>query len=37
MATKTIKMPKFVNGAPTAEIVDVQVEDYGSTSWGPQG
>jgi xanthine dehydrogenase YagR molybdenum-binding subunit len=33
MATKTIKVPKIVNGVST--VVDVQVEDYGNTSWGP--
>ncbi len=33
MATKTIKIPKVVNGVTTA--VDVQVEDYGNASWGP--
>lgn len=36
MATKTIKVPKFVNGAPTAEVEDIQVEDYGNTGWGPK-
>lgn len=33
MATKTIKIPKVVNGVTT--VVDVQVEDYGNSSWGP--
>ena len=36
MATKTIKSPKFVNGAPTAEVEVIQVEDYGNSSWGPK-
>jgi xanthine dehydrogenase YagR molybdenum-binding subunit len=36
MATKTIKVPKLVNGAPTAEVVEIQVEDFGNTSWGPK-
>src|SRR3954452_15614830 len=36
MATKTIKVPKFVNGAPTAEVEEITVEDYGNTAWGPK-
>ncbi|HVT89189.1 MAG TPA: xanthine dehydrogenase family protein molybdopterin-binding subunit [Tepidisphaeraceae bacterium] len=36
MATKTIKVPKMVNGAPTAEVEEIQVEDYGNQSWGPK-
>jgi xanthine dehydrogenase YagR molybdenum-binding subunit len=33
MATKTIKIPKVVDGVTT--VVDIQVEDYGNSSWGP--
>lgn len=36
MATKNIKVPKFVNGAPTAEVEEIQVEDYGNATWGPK-
>src|SRR3954452_10913479 len=36
MATKTIKAPKFVNGVPTDQVEEIQVEDYGNTSWGPK-
>lgn len=36
MATKTIKSPKFVNGTPTAEVVEIQVEDFGTSAWGPK-
>src|SRR5262245_60029992 len=36
MATKTIKVPKFANGVPTAEVEEIQVEDYGNASWGPK-
>src|SRR5262245_2995040 len=36
MATKTIKVPKFVNGAPTDQVEEIQVEDYGNQSWGPK-
>src|ERR1700761_6515497 len=36
MATKTIKVPKMVNGAPTADVEEIQVEDYGITAWGPK-
>jgi xanthine dehydrogenase YagR molybdenum-binding subunit len=36
MPTKTIKVPKIVNGAPTAEIINVTVDDLGNTGWGPK-
>ncbi len=36
MATKTIKVPKWVNGAPTGEAEEIQVEDYGEAAWGPK-
>lgn len=36
MATKTIKVPKMVNGVATTEVEEIQVEDYGNTSWGPK-
>ncbi len=35
MATRTIKVPKIVNGVTTG-TQDVQIEDYGNTSWGPK-
>jgi xanthine dehydrogenase YagR molybdenum-binding subunit len=36
MATRTIKSPKFVNGKPTDQVEEIQVEDFGNTSWGPK-
>ena len=36
MATRTIKVPKMVNGAPTGESEEIKIEDYGNTSWGPK-
>src|SRR5689334_13055458 len=36
MATKTIKTPKFVNGKPTADIEEIQIDDLGTSSWGPK-
>ena len=36
MATKTIKVPKIVNGAPTDQVQEIQVEDLGTSSWGPK-
>ena len=36
MATKTIKVPKIVDGVATGEVVDMQVDDYGASSWGPK-
>ena len=36
MATKTIKVPKMLNGAPTGEVDTIQVEDYGVATWGPK-
>jgi xanthine dehydrogenase YagR molybdenum-binding subunit len=36
MATKTIKVPKMLNGRPTGETEDLVVEDLGNASWGPK-
>jgi xanthine dehydrogenase YagR molybdenum-binding subunit len=36
MATKTIKVPKMVNGVATGDVEEIQVEDYGNQSWGPK-
>jgi xanthine dehydrogenase YagR molybdenum-binding subunit len=36
MATKTIKVPKMLNGKPTGEVEEIKVEDYGTSSWGPR-
>jgi xanthine dehydrogenase YagR molybdenum-binding subunit len=34
MPTKTITIPKFVNGQPTASVEQIQVQDNGISSWG---
>src|SRR6476659_7711209 len=36
MATKTIKVPKMLNGQPTGETEDLIVDDLGTSSWGPK-
>lgn len=36
MTTRTIKIPKLVNGVATGETEDIQVDDYGNSGWGPK-
>ena len=36
MAMKTIKVPKMVNGGPSGAVEEIQVEDFGASSWGPK-
>ncbi len=36
MATKTIKVPKMVDGVATGEVEEIRVEDYGNSDWGPK-
>src|SRR5437870_3446088 len=36
MATKTIKVPKMVNGVPNGPVEEITVEDFGNTGWGPK-
>ncbi len=34
MPTKTISVPKFVNGQPTGSVEQIRVQDNGISSWG---